>query len=227
MRRPVLVLAGFAALAVVVVLVLAGTYQERRAFTLGVVLSGPALNVAPAAEVCQSPVTIPDDQADFDRVRFTLATLEPRPGPAVDVTLKTLDGETVARGRVPGGYQPGGELPQSVDVGHVTTREPMQVCLKNAGDAPVALFGSGDLASRTSTATLAGAPTGVDVGLSFAHAEPRSGLSLLPAFFDRMALWRAGWIGGWTYWLLAAVVALVVPALLVVALRGALDAPRD
>ena len=154
----------------------------------------------------------------------------PRPTPArpsVDVTLKALDGAPIARGRVPVGYGPDSQIEQVVDVGRVTTRTPMQVCLRNAGALPVAVFGSGDLASRTSTAALNGTPLGIDVALSFEHAEPRSALSLLPALLDRMALWRAGWLGGWTYWLLAAGVLLVVPLLLIVALREVLaDASR-
>ena len=227
MRSPLAVPVAGAVVAVLVLVVLLVTTQERRAFTLGVPLSGAAATLAPRDEICQAPVGLPDRESNFDRVAFVLATTDARPGPQVDVTLKALDGAPIARGRVPGGYGPDSQIEQVVDVGRVTTRTPMQVCLRNAGALPVAVFGSGDLASRTSTAALNGTPLGIDVALSFEHAEPRSALSLLPALLDRMALWRAGWLGGWTYWLLAAGVLLVVPLLLIVALREVLaDASR-
>ncbi|WP_028057998.1 hypothetical protein [Candidatus Solirubrobacter pratensis] len=215
---------GICAAAALVLVVLAATTNERRAFTLGVVPAGPVMSLAPTGEVCQAPVALPDGESDFDRVAFVVGTVGGRPGPQLDVTLATTGGTPVAHGRVPGRYafstRP---IPEAVSVGHVTSREPLRVCLRNAGSSTVAIFGNGDLASRTSTAALNGKPLGIDVALSFEHAKPRSALSILPALFDRAALWRAGWIGGWTYWLLGAVVLLAVPALMVVALRGALD----
>ena len=218
MRRPVTVLLGGCVLAAVVVLVLALTTREREAFTLGVPLSGPAVGLAPGVETCQAPIRLPDAESDFDRVAFVLSGKEGTKGPPLAVTLETEDGKSVGRGRLEN-YTLNPKLPAVVDVGHVTTREPMTVCLRNAGRTEVALYGSGDLASRTSTATLNGTPLGVDVALSFEHAEPRSALSLLPTVFDRMALWRTGWAGGWLYWVLGALLALAVPALLVYALR--------
>jgi hypothetical protein len=222
MRRPVAVLLGACALAAIVLLLVVATTSERRAFTLGVEATGPALTLAPNDEVCQQPVAIPDGDAAFDRVAFTLGSVD-QPGSPVDVTLKAADGGTIASGRVAGGYPSSGPTNERVSVGHVTTRSPMRVCLRNAGSAKIAVYGNGDLASRTSTAYLNGKQLGVDIGLSFERAEPRSALSLLPAFFVRASLWRADWIGGWVYWLLGAVVLLAVPALMAVALRSALE----
>ena len=227
MRSPLAVPVAGAVVALLVLVGMLLTTHERRAFTLGVPLYGPATTLAPRDEICQAPVGLPDRESDFDRVAFVLATTHGRPGPQVDLTLKSLDGAPIARGHVPGGYAPSSQIQQVVDVGRVTTRTPMRVCLRNAGALPVAVFGSGDLASRTSTAALNGTPLGIDVAFSFEHAEPRSSLSLLPTLLNRMALWRAGWLGGWTYWLLAAGVLLAVPLLLFVALREVLaDASR-
>ena len=52
-------------------------------------------------------------------------------------------------------------------------------------------------------------------------AEPRSVASQLPVIFERAALFRPGWVGPWTFWALALVVGLGVPALLARALAAA------
>ncbi len=57
--------------------------------------------------------------------------------------------------------------------------------------------------------------------LEFQRAEPRSLAGLLPAMFDRAALFRAEWVGAWTYWVLALLCVFAVPLLLVRALRSA------
>ena len=223
MRRPLVVLGGIGVGVVLLLVVVAATTRERRAFTLGVVPAGPVITYAATGVACQTPITPPDRESDFDRVAFTLGTVDGRPGPRVDVEMQTLDGRTFARGTVPAGYRSTGPIPERVAVGHVTTRAPMRVCLRNAGPTSVAVYGNGDLASRTSRIVLDGKPLGVDMALSFEHAEPRSAVSILPSMLGRASLWRAGWFGAWTYWVLAAVVLLAVPALLTVALRGALD----
>jgi hypothetical protein len=57
--------------------------------------------------------------------------------------------------------------------------------------------------------------------LTFGRRHPTTALSLVPTMFRRAGLFHGGWVGAWTYWLLAALVALAVPALLVRALRDA------
>jgi hypothetical protein len=225
MRKPLGVLVGFCVFAILVLVVVAATTNERRAFTLGVVPAGPTMNLAPNDQVCQAPITIPDGDADFDRVAFTLGTVD-GPRPPIDVTLRTLADASVAHGSLPAGAAaPGRSTAQSVDVGHVATRAPMRVCLRNTGRSTVAVYGNGDLASRTGSAVVGGKPAGVDISLVFDRAEKRSALSMLPTYFSRASLWRTGWTGAWTYWLLGALVVLAVPALLAVALRSTLREP--
>jgi hypothetical protein len=91
----------------------------------------------------------------------------------------------------------------------------------NRGRVNAALYGGPDLAARTSTASLEGQPAGTDISLLFLRSHPASSLSLLPAIFRRAALFRPSWIGAWTFWLLAAVVTLLVPLLLALAVRAA------
>jgi hypothetical protein len=42
------------------------------------------------------------------------------------------------------------------------------------------------------------------LALLFLREHPRSLLSLVPTIFRRASLFRPGWVGPWTYWLLSA-----------------------
>jgi hypothetical protein len=215
MRSPVVVLLAVCAAAVLALALTGLTTREHRAFTLGVASAGPVVTLQPGQQVCQEPIAVPDDDAAFDRVAFVLGT---RSLP-VDVTVAEPSGRVVGRGRRQDGHAGGA---QSVAVGPVTTRESLRVCLRDAGNGRLVVFGNGDAASRTTTAAVDGKPVHTDISLVFERAEPRSALSLVPAFFERMSLWRASWVGAWTYWLLGAIVLAAVPVLLAFALRSVL-----
>ena len=223
MSRLVATLLGLCAAAVLVTVLAGVTTKEKDAFTLGVSAAGPVTTLQPGQQVCQEPIVVPDADAAFDRIRFSLGTFS-RPGPPIDVAVKAIDGRFEARGRLEGGYADRSRAPTpSVAVGHVALIEQgLRVCLRNAGSTKVAVFGNGDLASRTSTATKDGKPAGADVTMVFERGESRSALSLVPRIFERASLWRASWTGAWTYWLLGALVLLAVPALLALALRSSL-----
>jgi hypothetical protein len=224
MRRPVAILLGICLLGAIAVVVLAARSDRRQAFTLGVTPAVAVGGLTPGQQVCQGPIAIPDDSAQFDRVRVSVASA-PAHVPPVDVTIEPTRGSAaIAHGRFTA-ESPGGATPRShsVPVGHVDTREAFRVCLRNAGSAPVDIYGDADLASRTSTAAVDGKPVHADISVAFDRATPRSSLSLAGAIFARAALWRTGWTGAWLYVLLSVVVVLVVPALVAVALRAAVE----
>ena len=106
-------------------------------------------------------------------------------------------------------------------VGRVAPGESIAVCVENRGRRPAFIYGDADAAARSSTSYLNGKPTGSDLALEFERRRPRSLAGLIPAMFDRAALFRAQWVGAWTYWLLAALVVVGAPALLVGAVRAA------
>ena len=58
------------------------------------------------------------------------------------------------------------------------------------------------------------------VGVSIAVAAVAPALLEL-AVFERAALFKPGWVGEWTFWLLGSVLVLVVPCLLAGAVRAA------
>jgi hypothetical protein len=222
MRSAVALLVGLCAAGLVAVLALGAGSEHRQAFTLGVGSAAPVVQLKQGDQACQAPIVIPDGAADFDSVVVALGTFH-RPGPELALTIEPAGGgSSIARGRLAPGYPDIVQTPtHAIPVGHVDTRRPFQVCLRNAGSERVAIYGSADAASRTSTATFNGKPVSLDLNVSFDRAEPRSALSLLPTMFDRAALWRASWVGGWLYILLALLVAAGVPALVAVALRDA------
>lgn len=217
---PSRLLIGAGALAALVLVAGALLADTPRAFTLGVTNGLVAAELRPGQQACQAPITVPDD-GGFDRVRFSLGTYK-RPGQAVDLTvLPAGGGAPLARGGLPAGYPDVDRAPNhTVAVGDVAAGERIQVCLTNRGSNKVAVYGNADAANRTSTATRDGKPLGTDLNFAFERDE-RTLAALAPAIADRASLFHAGWVGPWTYVLLALVVVLGVPLLLVRALRAA------
>ena len=222
MPRPVRIFGGVIALGVVLLAVLALTRQTTQAFTLGVPNSAPVAELDGGGVACQAPITIPDDDAEFDTIRLTVGTYE-KPGPELQLTVAPVaGGAPIAEGRIAAGYPDITEQPShAVHVGHVGDRDPLKVCIRNAGPGRVAIYGSGELASRTSSTTIDGNAKPLDLNLVFERSEGRSIASLLPAMAERASLFRADWVGAWTYVLAALLVLLAVPALLALALRDA------
>jgi hypothetical protein len=220
MRRVALIAFLALALAGLGTVAIVGASRERTlAFTLGVQPSTPLVVLRAGETVCQAPIAVP---AAFDGVELQPGTSR-APASPLDVVVRRLpDGTTIARGRLTGGYAPA--RPATVSVGAVEAGGDVAVCVRNAGARRAALYGSGDLAARTSSALLDGRATGADIDLVF-RTSARSTLALVPDMLQRMALFRGGWIGPWLYWLLLAVVLLGVPALLIGALAQALPDP--
>jgi hypothetical protein len=208
-----LCLVGFAGLAIY-----SATQDDTLAFTLGVPSNGAVAPLKAGQTVCQAPIEVPDDAAAFDRVVAHLGTYG-RPGPAVELSVQTSDRRTIARGRIAGGYGDNSRPP--IELGRVTDRGPLRVCLRNAGRGPVGVYGAADAAARASTAMLDGQPIRADLDLVFERDHARSVASLVPAILSRASLFRASWLGSWAYVLLGLVVLLGVPALLAIALRDA------
>jgi hypothetical protein len=222
MRKPIGVMLGVCLVGIVAVVIAAAGSERRDAFSLGVIPGGPVAKLATGNQVCQGPISIPDGAADFDRVAVVIGTYGKR-GSEVAVSIEPVGGgKAFGSGRVAAGYSDVVTTPtHSVAVGHVETRAPFDVCIRNAGPNPVGIYGNGDPSARTSTATLDGQPTNADLALTFEHAHPRSALSLLGPILGRASLWRASWTGEWFSFLLVLAVIAGVPALLVVALRSA------
>jgi hypothetical protein len=219
MRRPVAIAAGLCVGTLVVLAAVALAHRTRLSFTLGVGAATPAATLEPRQTVCQTPIAVPPD-GGFDHVVLQLGTFH-QPGPAVAVQVRALGSQRMlGAGAIPAGYADVAQAPErSVGVGAIPAGSQVEVCVLNRGVRKVAVYGNVDVASRTTTALLDGKPTGMDLMLRF-ERSPRSLGSLTGAMFDRAGLFKTSWAGGWTFWLLAALVLLAVPALLVRAVAG-------
>jgi hypothetical protein len=224
LRSAPAIVVAFAAAVVVALAAVALTSEREQAFTLGVVRS-TTVKVAHGRAVCQAPISVPPDAA-FDAVTVG-ATTQARRGAHLELTVRAADagdptraGAVLARGALVSGVT-GGNALRIVRVGHVDADRTVAVCVTNHSRRPTLLYGNGDAAARASSAYADGHPTGSDLALEFQRTEPRTLATLLPAMFDRAALFRAQRVGAWTYWVLALLCILAVPLLLVRALRSA------
>lgn len=215
MPKPAKLLAGLCVVAVLAVVLTGVTQRNSLAFTIGVAPSLPVLELQPREVACQTPITVPAG-GEFDRVALTLAG-----GQEGRVEILDPDaGRELARGTLRGGYPDRSE--QVVRVGEVSDAQRVSVCLRNLGSRKLTVYGNAEAAARYSAITYKDAAQPIDMAVRFERA-PRSGLSLLGLSFDHASLFKFTWMGGWTFWLLTVLVVLAIPALLVRALRGALE----
>jgi hypothetical protein len=223
MRRRAL--AGFLAVLAVGLIAVAAVGLTRGSglvYSLGVSAAGPAVAVAPGGVACQTPISVPDGAA-FDRVGVTLSTYE-QPGSELMVEVRSVDGDRrLATGTLPAGYRDG---PHVVEVGRVATRAPLAVCLRNTGSGPLAVYGQPTIASPRTNATLDGKKLGIDMAITL-NREQRSFIALLPTMAERASLFRAGWVGPFTYLVLALLVVIGAPLLLARAMAAAARADDD
>ena len=211
-----LLVAGVGLAALVIV---AGVRGERDAFTLGVATSGPAVRVAPGHETCQLPVATPEA---FGGVRIKIGTFGRESGPAADVLVRRADDDQILTRTTTSGYADN-ETVTVTFPREIPADQAVSVCLANRGSGPLAPYGSSPLSNRTSDAYLDGRPVAQDISLVFVRADERSLLGLLPAVLDHASLFHGSWTSTGFYWVLLAVAVLVVPLLLLLAVRSSVD----
>lgn len=204
------VLAGICAAAVLALALTAVLQRTSLAFTLGVAPALPAVSLEPGQEACQTPIRVPGGGA-FDRVALTVQGRS---------AARLVVRETESEQRLATGLVRGARPEQTVRLdATVPQGRTIDVCLENTGDANLAVIGNAEAASRTSYAVMGRTPTQTDMALRFERSA-RSPASMLGTVADRASLFKPSWAGAWTFWLLAALVLLAVPALLVRAVRG-------
>jgi hypothetical protein len=209
-RTFLLVLAAGFALLVVIGL------ADRRGFRLRVP-SDSQVAVAPGQERCSSIIRPP--AAGADRVRFWARGTGPGPAPTIVVFVRrSRTAQTLADGTALAG--PAG--PRTVRLnGSVAGSRKVVVCFLGAGTAPAVILPPPGTPTRVTVERSDGLADYADVGLELSRSDDRSLLALLPEVFDRTSLFRPGWVGAWTYWLLLVTLVIGVPVLLSRALASA------
>lgn len=209
MRRPLAV----AVVLVMVALVVAAALDDRDvAFETGLPAFDLVGAIGPGNDVCVGDIDVP---ADFQRVRLVVG--RERAQPLRVVATDEVSGRRVAAGRYPGGLpNRGGNV--ELGLGDVPAGGRIEVCVVNEGDAEQRIFGSPPDRDATRPPELA---------VVFVAEPPPSLLSLIPTVVERSALFKPGWYGEWTTWLLLAAAALFVPFLLGRALSAAYASDRS
>jgi hypothetical protein len=209
---------AIAAAALVGVVVAAAVDRRDLAFTNGVPVTRIAAVLRPGVAACQRRVLVVEG---FRAVEITPTALGHHGTPPLAVEVR--DSRTrrrLAMGSVPGGYPD--HLRRPVPVGSVRAGARVDVCVVNRGEHRIGLAG-GKAESVPDSPLVVGALRDERRALTlrFLRGHPRSVLSQVPVIFRRASLFRPGWVGPWTFWLLGALVALGVPALLSRALAAA------
>jgi len=175
-----IVFAAVAVAGVGALLAAAAADQRWTAFSADVPPSQPVTALSPGQQFCQGPLKA---IVGFGSVRAWVSPNAP-PGAALQLRVRSLSGATIASGRIPAGY--GHFFDPTFNLGvPVRGSRRVYVCLRSAGPEPVTLLG----ANRR-------------LAFLFLRRQPQSLLSLLPTVFKRAALFRPGWVGPWTFWLL-------------------------
>lgn len=200
-----------------IVLVVIGL-ADRRGFRL-LVPSDSQVLVQPGQERCSSIIRPP--AAGADRVRFWARASGTGPAPPIVVFVRrSRTAQTLADGTAEGG--PAGARTVSLR-GSVAGSRKVVACFLNVGSSAAVLLPPPGTPTRVTVERSAGAADYADVALELNRSDNRSVLALLPDAFDRASLFRPGWIGAWTYWLLLVALVIGVPVLLSRALASASD----
>jgi hypothetical protein len=203
------VVAGF-------VLLLVIALADRRGYRLSVRSDSQVL-VAPGQERCSSLIRPPG--AGADRVRFWARASGGGPVPPIVVFVRrSRTAQTLADGSADAG--PAGARTVGLR-GSVAGSRKVVACFLNAGARPAILSPTPGTPTRVTVERSDALADYADIGLELSRSDNRSLLALLPDVFDRASLFRPGWVGGWTYWLLLVALVIGVPVLLSRALASA------
>lgn len=224
MRSAALAFAGVFLAGLLVAVVLGLTNKSDLVYAPGVAPTAPVAPVNAGQTLCQGPIHVPNGDR-FDRVVFTVGTYF-QAGPPLRVTVDDKAGRTLAEGKLAAGYPDIADAPtHTVRFDPVETDEPVRVCIENAGDRKMALYGQAGIASPRTSATLDGQPIAPDIALTL-RREPRSLIALLPTMAERAALFRAGWVSPVVYLVLALLLLIGAPLLLARGIGRAGDEDR-
>lgn len=232
-RAGAIAVALVAVLGIAALLVAGESDGRSTAFSLDIPPADAVATLHQGQAVCQGPLTAVSSFGFvtpwITPVAATSAAQKgSTAGPAIALTVRdALTDESLATGDIAAGY-PGPLAPSVALTRTIPLGQRVRVCLRSRGPGVVQLLGAGPpspaVAADDGSATGSG---GAAIALLFLRPHPRSLLSLVPTIFERAVLFRPGWVGPWTYWLLTATVLVTFGlAMLAVARAARADAPH-
>ncbi|MBF6621109.1 MAG: hypothetical protein ITG02_12875 [Patulibacter sp.] len=186
MRRAGLIFLVTVLLGAVAFVALGALRQSDDAFTLNVPITGVAAELPPEATFCQSQIDVPIGGA-FDGGRLTVGT-DRRRGPRLQVLIADDQGVPISRATIPAGYADNSVVRFRFDR-TVASGTGLQLCVTNDGDGSVFPYGSGGDPNPSTTFTLDGQGSPVDVSLVFERPS-RSTLAAAGDMLERATLFR-------------------------------------
>jgi hypothetical protein len=205
--------AAVAAVAVLFVLLVGGWLIGTRVHLVGTNSVAPRWSLpalTPGHRLCMRQLVLP---ADTNAIRLRLAA---QPGASSPVALAvSFAGRTqVSHSSAPGDGTFGGQF-RIAPPG----REVLASACLTASRALVAESGMTSASRGTGEAFLDGKSIGA-LTVSYVRVPSRNLLSALPAGVHRASLFRAGFVGAWTYWVLAALMLVIWAVGLRLVVRG-------
>ncbi len=199
--RTLLIISSVAVALVVAALVWSAGHDERLSSFSIDVDPGPTVVGAlrPGQQACQGPIRT------LGPIGYVTSWVTPvsGPGPALTVAVRDAgSGQTLGSSRVSPGYV-GASAPEALLDHVVPAGRTVSVCLRSEGPGVVKLIGNKSN-TRSGHLVIAGQLQQESLALYFLRAHPVSLLSQIPVIFRRAALFRPGWVGSWTFWVLAA-----------------------
>jgi hypothetical protein len=181
--------------------------STRYAATNGVTNAAWVAQLRPGESACQAPVILAKDSAG---VRLFVGTYQ-RPGPALEAVFRDANGRILRRGTLAPGYPDDtwqvlrfAPTPKSLQASALCVR---------SSTGPVALAGNPDgTTNPNESLAVGGKLTSADLSYQLVRPGDQSLFGLLPTIFHRASLFRPSWAGAWSYYVAAALLALLVLA---------------
>jgi hypothetical protein len=220
----VTVFAALVLLGLLGLVIAAGTEQRATAFSVDVPAADPVAIISPGQRVCEQRLAI---TAPTDGLTAWMAP-GPTGGASFEVTLSS-QGESPVRATL----RPESAAP-TTGLGALRARfspaigagHDVQLCVRSTSQRVIKLLG-GPIRGDSGALVLGGKTSPYSLALVFRSSHPQSVLSLMPAMFQRASLFKAGWVGAWTFWVLLFAVLAAVALGLGWSLRAAVRADES
>jgi len=221
MRKASLGLLVAVAAGLVALVVVGLTQRSSLVYTLGVVPQGPVAKLAGGDRACQGPIDLPRG-ASVERIGIYPAAARGEQPPLRITVRPAAGGRDLAAGTLAPGYGDGSPPPlRRAAIGRLRSAPPVTVCVTNRGSTPVALWGTGGIATASSTLSIDDKPINLDIGVTFERAGRRSLIAWLPDVAERASVFHPAWMSPALWAMIGVLVVLGAPALLLVAVRQA------